>query len=545
MQKDEDYDAFIRFFSREDSVMEFSCVEKMKDFVARYEQPQLVVKLLAENYRGFAQMANLLCNWMQMFGFEEEKLHEIVEDYFRQKLLQHFDPKKADKIFQQASAVPVWLDHMLECPSWRATIYQLAETHKNCLMLNFAIQRISDAGYQAEIASLTTASTYFSVYNKVLERSLESLITMDEIHLQRALPEFKKMCCHSPHTYFYAQNTIQRLIQQTHEIKLKRLSQELQLAVLDKGPVVQAMSLLLSTISNYPLVASSVTGMIAAGSSNPSDIMKLYSCYSQRDNSDSRIPVEFIRHPVFFEILIRELFNPLKPMNSSYKSKYFYILAYAATQCDENEEPNQELDETIKALEVIHPIIQRNSFGSELQANFPILKQYLKYPVVSMGVLYWIRVNVTDADYYISSSHTLCLPIHLKLVRQISLLHPLQRTHILDLLSTMFELKTTGLDALAALDHRKDILDNLIYLMKCGHVIPVMELLEQWSPKTDHYLIRYFFVQIMKAIEPPYSEEFMSSLLRLIGKPSTIDALRALKSSVQSKLVLDFLGKAS
>jgi len=140
MQKDEDYDAFIRFFSREDSVMEFSCVEKMKDFVARYEQPQLVVKLLAENYRGFAQMANLLCNWMQTFGFEEEKLHGIVEDYFRQKLLQHFDPKKADKIFQQASAVPVWLDHMLECPSWRATIYQLAETHKNCLMLNFAIQ---------------------------------------------------------------------------------------------------------------------------------------------------------------------------------------------------------------------------------------------------------------------------------------------------------------------------------------------------------------------------------------------------------------------
>jgi len=60
----------------------------------------------------------------------------------------------------------------------------------------------------------------------------------------------------------------------------------------------------------------------------------------------------------------------------------------------------------------------------------------------------------------------------------------------------MFELKTTGLDALAALDHRKDILDNLIYLMKCGHVIPVMELLEQWSPKTDHYLIRYFFVQV-------------------------------------------------
>ena len=42
-------------------------------------------------------------------------------------------------------------------------------------MLNFAIQRISDAGHQTEIASLATASTNFGVFNRVLSHSLLQL----------------------------------------------------------------------------------------------------------------------------------------------------------------------------------------------------------------------------------------------------------------------------------------------------------------------------------------------------------------------------------
>jgi hypothetical protein len=52
---------------------------------------------------------------------------------------------------------------------------QLSEVHPSCLMLNFAIQRISDAGHQTEIASLATASTNFGVFNRVLSHSLLQL----------------------------------------------------------------------------------------------------------------------------------------------------------------------------------------------------------------------------------------------------------------------------------------------------------------------------------------------------------------------------------
>ena len=37
---------------------------------------------------------------------------------------------------------------LIEYPTWRSLIYRLAEDYPDCLMLNFTIKLISDAGYQ-------------------------------------------------------------------------------------------------------------------------------------------------------------------------------------------------------------------------------------------------------------------------------------------------------------------------------------------------------------------------------------------------------------
>ena len=52
---------------------------------------------------------------------------------------------------------------MIEHPTWRALFYQLAEEFPECLMLNFTIKSISDAGFQGEITSVTTASQQIEV----------------------------------------------------------------------------------------------------------------------------------------------------------------------------------------------------------------------------------------------------------------------------------------------------------------------------------------------------------------------------------------------
>ena len=58
---------------------------------------------------------------------------------------------------------PSWLQEMIEHPTWRALFYQLAEEFPECLMLNFTIKSISDAGFQGEITSVTTASQQIEV----------------------------------------------------------------------------------------------------------------------------------------------------------------------------------------------------------------------------------------------------------------------------------------------------------------------------------------------------------------------------------------------
>ena len=71
-----------------------------------------------------------------------------VENHLHDMILKTFDPKKADAIFQEEGETPSWLAELIEYPTWRSLIYRLAEDYPDCLMLNFTIKLISDAGYQ-------------------------------------------------------------------------------------------------------------------------------------------------------------------------------------------------------------------------------------------------------------------------------------------------------------------------------------------------------------------------------------------------------------
>ncbi len=179
-----------------------------------------MVKWLTENYRGLAQMANMISEWLKISGMEEQDIINIIKDHLKSLIIKNFDPKQADTIFQEGSVcecftisnrtkeTPDWLLKMIKHPEWRSLFYQLAETYRNCLLLNFAIQvgvvifyltviqRISDEGHQNEIASLATASTFYPVFNKVLKESLMKMFKMDEISIVLALGEFK-VCCYS------------------------------------------------------------------------------------------------------------------------------------------------------------------------------------------------------------------------------------------------------------------------------------------------------------------------------------------------------------
>lgn len=141
--------------------------------------------------------------------------------YLKSTIIRSFDPRKADEIFTASNKAPRWLNFMIGHGEWRSLIYHLSEQYPNCLVLNFAIQQISESGdYHNEIAAVSTAATSFRVFHRVLTDALNHLVStdMDEVALMESslLQDFKKMCCNTQYTYVYAQSVLMALIMRTY-----------------------------------------------------------------------------------------------------------------------------------------------------------------------------------------------------------------------------------------------------------------------------------------------------------------------------------------
>ena len=116
-----------------------------------------------------------------------------------------------------------------EYPTWRSLIYRLAEDYPDCLMLNFTIKLISDAGFQGEITSISTAAQQIEVFSRIFKTSVVTFLASEEDQLGKNMTECAKMICHGQHTYVYAQVLLSVL---SYENKgghvIKRLQEEIQ-----------------------------------------------------------------------------------------------------------------------------------------------------------------------------------------------------------------------------------------------------------------------------------------------------------------------------
>lgn len=96
---------------------------------------------------------------------------------------------------------PSWLEEMIGYPTWRKLFYQLVEQYPDCLMLKFAMKLISDAGYQSEITSASTASHQPEVFSGLLRNALMQVTAARPAELQDSLRELSvsarifRTCC--------------------------------------------------------------------------------------------------------------------------------------------------------------------------------------------------------------------------------------------------------------------------------------------------------------------------------------------------------------
>ncbi len=94
---------------------------------------------------------------------------------------------------------------MVQYVTWRELFYQLSEQYPDCVLLKFTIKLISDAGFQSEITSATTASHQPEVFAGLFKAAILNLTSSNVVEVQKHLRDFTHLVCHSQQTYFYSQ----------------------------------------------------------------------------------------------------------------------------------------------------------------------------------------------------------------------------------------------------------------------------------------------------------------------------------------------------
>ncbi|KTG45935.1 hypothetical protein cypCar_00004839 [Cyprinus carpio] len=250
-------------FSSRDYIMEPTVFNTLKTYFQAGGSPEHVIQLLSENYSAVAQTVNLLAEWLIQMGVEPAQVQERVENHLKSLLIKHFDPQKADSIFTVEGETPAWLEQMIAHTTWRDLFYKLAEAHPDCLMLNFTVKLISDAGYQGEITSVSTACQQLEVFSRVLRTSLATLLDGGEQNLEKNLPEFAKMVCHGEHTYLFAQAMMSILAQEEQGgSAMRRIGQEVQKYAHERGHDASQITLALGTAAAYPRACQALGAML-------------------------------------------------------------------------------------------------------------------------------------------------------------------------------------------------------------------------------------------------------------------------------------------
>jgi len=198
-------------FQCKDTIMEPTVNHTVKRFLNAGGYPEEFVELLAENYHGIAQVANLLADWLIVAGASVEEVQELVEKHLRDLIVKNFDPKKADSIF--SGQPPGWIEEMISHLPWRSMFYELADKHPDCLMLNFTMKLIADAGYQGE---MTTACSQIESFSKLLKMYVIKYATHSGESSQ-VLADCVKACCHGKHMYVFAQCVVHELMERLED----------------------------------------------------------------------------------------------------------------------------------------------------------------------------------------------------------------------------------------------------------------------------------------------------------------------------------------
>ncbi|RLN48289.1 hypothetical protein BBJ29_001522 [Phytophthora kernoviae] len=584
--------------SKTDAIMEANVLAVINGFLRAHNEsngPEILVEKLSSSYRGHAQMIGLVASWLDTLpvsttalenkmtfdvsegaviankGASWNPAEEILYSHLKDMINDNYDPKLVSNVLSGSAVEPEWLTQMLNDRKWRLMLIELAETHKTCTLLQYAIRRISEAGHHKEIASITSANAFFPVFSGVLVDAFSRIPFASEEDVAEDIAALNKVCCQSAHSYIYAQELLcsmddklylmqkdagESSTEYTHihmvRSKFNRVRGELQETASSRFGAKVVPFHILRRRYIYGAKPKFCDAILSIVKTKKCSEMGAETLAKEFQVSKMLPPVAHLRDPMVLSSLLDRLFNPSDSISPAFVQNCVFLLAYAASTKDERsllqtgvvsssdqvEVDDDGVESTKKALAEASAICKSDhTLGYNMNQSGVVDKliSVMSVPVVSMGVLHWLEVILTSPGFFSSTPLHICFPSLLRILKASIKLHVAQWSIAFGVLVTSLRLHSE-VNPVKALELKRETLRCMVYMITSGYVLPVLEFVFTNTLELDQALLRNFITMLFARIAPPFSPKFVVALTKILTHPKVQTAIKSCPPESKTKL---------
>lgn len=162
-------------------------------------------------------------------------------------------------------------------------------------MLKFTLKLISDAGFQGEITSASTAIHQPDAFSGLIRNVLIKIAASKPADIHRCMRELTNLVVHNQQTYLYSQVVLHSLHSADSLRNLQLwVREELQKDAQGRNHNVTNMSLYFRGVGSHEKLFEALAAMLSRNALNPADMSILYKHYADESNPP---PVHYIHIP--------------------------------------------------------------------------------------------------------------------------------------------------------------------------------------------------------------------------------------------------------
>ncbi|GMT01374.1 hypothetical protein PENTCL1PPCAC_23548 [Pristionchus entomophagus] len=519
----------------EDFILDPSVLSSLESYLETGGNTVDAIEALADGYCGKAQICNTLANWLRDLGCKEEAV-ECLESSVQAQILRHFDADKADALFQEDPTSADWLKGFIQHHRWRRVIYELVERAPSSLFLSFAMKMIADGGHAHEIGGKNTATQQIDVFSRVLTSELELVLDVlikgekaTEEEFKEAMNSLASMMMQNEQSFIYATTMLEK-IGRDSEDKACTVAVSIVEGVREcmrGGPreqeaVTLRTAMKMAADTEVPAhVRTSILTMIVKRRITPGDLSNLYQQYILPRPP----PVALIREKVLLRLLMDSVFSKDQKQPDSFKQQAVFLMAYAATVFEKTKNGkrthcNLSLESARSSLERAATCLEGTL--DEVHREIPELLHLTKHPIVAAGCLWYYRSVLLCEGTRLGEIPNF---VHV-LFDHCGARHKNLHSTCLEILDEIYDKVAHEDDqAEVIMARQKVVIDRLVYLFTCGVAVRVLQKMTKKfeDGAIDASLIRYFVLEVLDVIGPPYSPSLARLLVPLTTNLSIID----------------------